>query len=88
MRWNRDLFTSYFVVIPPLRTLGLFALRMAALPLVRADYFTKYSQVIQSNLPPTAYCTKVLSTPIENGKVLLSGILKQNSAALFKPHGI
>jgi len=88
MRWNRDLFTSYIVVITPLRTLGLFALRMAAFPFVRTGYFTKYSQVTPSNHPPTAYCTKVLSTPIENGKALLSEILRQNSVALFYPHGI
>jgi len=88
MRWNRDLFTTNFVVITPLRTLGLSVLRMANFPFVRAAYFTKCSQVIQSNHPPTAYCTKVLSTPIENGKALLSGILRQNSAALFEPHGI
>jgi len=88
MRWNHDLFTSYIVVITPLRTLGPLALWTAAFPLVRTDYFTRCSQVTQSNHPPTAYCTKVLSTPIENGKALLSEILRQNSVALFYPHGI
>ena len=88
MRWKRDLFTSYIVARTPLRTLSLFALPTVVFPSFGADSSDQCSQVTQSNHPPTAYCTKVLSIPNENGKALLSKILRQNSAALLEPHGI
>jgi hypothetical protein len=87
MRWYCGLYKSYLVVSPPLRTLGLFALLMVTFSSFGADSFAQCSQFSRSNHPPTAYCTKVLSTPDENGKALLPEVLRQGSAALLELHG-